>query len=88
MMEFVRRRKKGIVNFILLGLAVILMISFGLDSFLVKGSQEEFAIKIDGQEIKQSEYQRKLRSMEQLYSNQLKGMFEQIRGSLNLPQPI
>jgi peptidyl-prolyl cis-trans isomerase D len=88
MIEFVRRRKKGLVNFILLGLAVILMISFGLDSFLVKGPQEEFAIKIDGQQITQSEYQRKLRSMEQLYSAQLKGMFEQIKASLNLPQKI
>ena len=88
MVEFVRRRKKGIVNFILLGLAVILMVSFGLDSFLVKGPKEDFAVKINGQEISQGEYQRKLRSMEQLYSAQLKGMFEQIKGSLNLPQKI
>jgi len=88
MVEFVRRRKKGLVNFILLGLAVILMISFGLDSFLVKSRQEDFAIKVDGHEISQSEYQHKLRSMEQLYSAQLKGMFEQIKASLNLPQKI
>lgn len=88
MIEFVRRRKKGIVNFILLGLAVILMVSFGLESFLVKGSQEDFAIKIDDQVIMQGEYQRKLRSMEQIYSSQLKGMFEQIKASLNLPQKI
>lgn len=88
MIDFVRRRKKGIVNFILLGLAVILMISFGLDSFLVQGNQEDFAIKIDSQVVMQSEYQSRLRSMEQLYGSQLKGMFDQIKASLNLPQKI
>jgi peptidyl-prolyl cis-trans isomerase D len=88
MIEFVRSRKKGIVNFILLGLAIILMVSFGLESFMVKGNSEVAAIIIDGEEITQSEYQQKLRSMEQLYSSQLKGVFEQFKASLNLPQKI
>ena len=88
MIDFVRKRKKGLINFILLGLAVILMISFGLESFMVKSRNQAPAITIDGEDISREEYDHKLRSVEQLYSNQFKGAFEQIKASLNLPQKI
>lgn len=88
MIEFVRKRKKGIVNFILLGLAVILMISFGIESFHPGQSAQEAAIKINGDEITRFEFDQRLRSVERLYEQRLGGAFDQFRASLNLPQKI
>ena len=88
MIEFVRARKKGVVNFILLGLTVILMASFGLQSFAPGSGDTTAAITINGEEISRREFEQKLRSIEDLYSRQFQGAFDQIKGSLNLPQKI
>jgi peptidyl-prolyl cis-trans isomerase D len=88
MIEFVRKRKKGIINFILLGLAVVLMVSFGLESFAPTRYQNQIAVTVNGEEVARIEFDRKLRSVEQLYQNQFQGAYADLRAALNLPQRV
>jgi len=88
MIDFVRKRKKGLVNFILLGLAVILMVSFGLESLGPTNYSNQFAVKLNGEEIPRMEFDQKLRSVQQLYRNQFGEAFDRIIGSLNLQQRV
>ena len=85
MLEILRKGKSSIFGFIIIGFCAALMLPFGLDMINSSGSQST-PIVVDGQEISQRQFHYRQQQIQNIFRNQFKENFPQIRKMLNLPQ--
>lgn len=88
MLSIFRTHKKTITGVIMIGLAVILMVAWGIDargSYRRAGTVKE-AVRIGKQEISEREYYREVEEMTDQLRLQLQGNFDRFRSMINIEQ--
>ena len=88
MINYFHRKKKSITAWMLLGFAVLLMVSFGLDARtgMSSGGANDVAMKVDGQEITHRMYLDRYEMMTEMYRRQFGASFSNFKKFLNVEQ--
>ncbi len=87
MLNTFRKNKKSLTAIFLLGFAVVLMVSFGLDvNTSMKSGASDVAIKIDDVKVSRRDYARRYQSLVEIYGRQFGANFASFKKLLNLEQ--
>ena len=86
MLDLIRKNKKSLIGMITVGFAGVLMLSFGIDGYNGINRNVGAVITVDGKEIEQHTFYRKLGQIESAMQQQLGAQFGMLKPMLNLGQ--